>query len=72
MDVELKNEFFNTVIQLSQSLEDSVKLNTLHTLDCALHFLETGVWPCEETIVEVEICSSRHQKLPSCNFHKIV
>ena len=69
MNVDLSKEFLNTVLQLSHNFQTSVKLNTLHTLDCALHFLEHNFWPCEHIDdQQSEICSERIQILPSCSF----
>jgi len=75
MDVDMSKEFLNSVLQLSHTFQTSVKLNTLHTLDCALHYLEYNTWPCEITDAEcneteLEICSGRSQTPPSCNYKK--
>ena len=64
-------EFTNTISQLSYCFNESISLNSKHTLDCALFYLENNSWPCENSEKQKELCIEKLQSLPSCNFRKI-
>lgn len=69
---DISMEITNAISQLSYSFNESITLNSKHTLDCALFYLENDKWPCENSEEQKELCVDKLQSMPSCNYRKLM